>query len=203
MNTRTTIKQTALALFNTHGLDNISLRDIAKEAGISPGNLTYHFKRRDDLVYALYLDLVEEIDAHLEGDDPINIEAMLVMSDGVYHAFERHRFIMVDFVSVMHNHPKIHEHYAQLRQRRQRQSMLMFAQLVEDGVMHPAAFPGQWETLLMNMTLVGDFFLMAAQWVYAIDPAEQKRTYTQLLSQLIWPYLTPKGQMLISTLSNR
>ena len=56
------IKQ-ALLLFNNNGTANVSLRAIAKETGISIGNLQYHFKKREDIIEALYFQLVDKIDA--------------------------------------------------------------------------------------------------------------------------------------------
>ena len=47
-------------LFNKTGVSNIRLQDIAKEVGISPGNLTYHYKTKKDLLGAILLDMTNE-----------------------------------------------------------------------------------------------------------------------------------------------
>lgn len=47
------ILKTAVALFNDRGYANVSLREIAKEAGTTIGNLTYHFPKKEDLVLSL------------------------------------------------------------------------------------------------------------------------------------------------------
>lgn len=44
---------TAISLFNQKGVGNIRLQDIAKDAKISPGNLTYHYKTKKDLMEAV------------------------------------------------------------------------------------------------------------------------------------------------------
>lgn len=41
---------TARELFNEYGYKNISMRDIAKKLNISVGNLTYYFKKKEDLI---------------------------------------------------------------------------------------------------------------------------------------------------------
>lgn len=51
--TRQAILQAARELFNRHGYNGVSIRDIARAAGISKGNLTYYFSRKEDLVEAL------------------------------------------------------------------------------------------------------------------------------------------------------
>jgi hypothetical protein len=49
-NTRTRIVERSIALFNRGGLQNVAIEQIASDLQISPGNLTYHFKRKRDLI---------------------------------------------------------------------------------------------------------------------------------------------------------
>lgn len=51
--TKQKILDTARALFNDYGYNSVSLRDIAKAVGISEGNLTYHFKKKEHLMERL------------------------------------------------------------------------------------------------------------------------------------------------------
>ena len=51
------IQDTAVRLFNERGYDKVSLRDIAREAGVAIGSLTYHFRRKEDLLDAILADL--------------------------------------------------------------------------------------------------------------------------------------------------
>lgn len=48
--TKEDILITARELFNGYGYKNISMRDIAKKLNISVGNLTYYFKKKEDLI---------------------------------------------------------------------------------------------------------------------------------------------------------
>ena len=48
--TRDRILQASLALFNADGLAAVSTHKVAAELGISPGNLHYHFKTKEQMV---------------------------------------------------------------------------------------------------------------------------------------------------------
>lgn len=56
---KTIILDTAESLMHSQGLYDVSLAQIAREAGISKGTLYYHFRTRDDILFGItdrYLD---------------------------------------------------------------------------------------------------------------------------------------------------
>lgn len=52
--TRQQLLEVALSAFSQRGLANVSLKEIAAEAGVTHGALYWHFKNRDELLRQLY-----------------------------------------------------------------------------------------------------------------------------------------------------
>src|SRR5215216_1196312 len=57
MGTEQRIIDMAIELFNDEGTGAVSTNHIAKAAGISPGNLYYHFRNKEEIIRAIYARL--------------------------------------------------------------------------------------------------------------------------------------------------
>ena len=63
--TRERIERAALKLFVAQGVAETSIRDIAREAGISQGAMYNHFKSKDDLAWSLFAQHFSEMGQEL------------------------------------------------------------------------------------------------------------------------------------------
>lgn len=61
MDTKQQILVVARTLFNKKGYHRVKMRDISNELGISVGNLTYHFKKKQDLLEAIHQDTYQSL----------------------------------------------------------------------------------------------------------------------------------------------
>ncbi len=66
MSRKEAILEAARELFNETGTQSATTNHIAKAMGISPGNLHYHYKNREEIVRLLYIKMREETTPPIE-----------------------------------------------------------------------------------------------------------------------------------------
>lgn len=70
--TKTRILDCAKELFKEQGYNTVSMRSIAETLGISVGNLTYHFKKKEELIEALIFKDIQSYEDSLGKIQNIN-----------------------------------------------------------------------------------------------------------------------------------
>ncbi|MBX2878154.1 MAG: TetR/AcrR family transcriptional regulator [Saprospiraceae bacterium] len=195
MKTKDRILHTSLGLFNERGLSQVTLRTIAKEMGISQGNLNYHFKKRQDIIKALYLQLVERMDNIFRDLLAMEMGLPLIFQSNaaMIGAFLDFKFFMLDFVQIMRENQEIHQHYLQLQEIRRQQFGSIVVLLQQQGLVRAEEFEGEFSNLQKRMSIVGDFWISSSE-VLDTDHSNQAVQYKNILSEFIYPYLTPKGK---------
>lgn len=194
-NTKTLILETALRLFNQQGLSQVSLRTIALEMRISQGNLNYHFKKREDILEALYQELVAKIDANvvLMTHQELDLKVFFEQSKALMHYFYEYRFFMLDFVQIMREQTTIRAHYQQLQQVRELQFLEILQGLIQQGFIREKELEKEYENFYIRLTIMGDFWLSSA--INAQELKEDLVTkYNLIIFESLYPYLTKKGK---------
>ena len=96
-NTYTRIIDASLTLFNEEGERNISTNHIAAHLGISPGNLYYHFRNKDEIIVQLFKRYSEALLAYLnEAVLPSDVEDSINYMAGIYDVMWEYRFLFSD-----------------------------------------------------------------------------------------------------------
>lgn len=194
--TKRLILDTALNLFNEKGLAQVSLRTIAESMRISPGNLTYHFKKREEIVEALYYEFVAEVEERFEEMNLSEIKLNLVF-DLILMLTEtrlKYRFLMRDFTTLIAENPSIKKHYVAVIKKRKSQSMGIFDHLIEQKILRPAELENEYEHLYERIQILGNFWITSALMQgNKMTNATVERNF-EMVVQIMYPYLTNKGK---------
>lgn len=195
-NTRARILKTALELFNKKGVASVTLRQIAQATAISQGNLNYYFKKREELVEALYLQLVGEMDSLMDNMEqaPPSLKQLLESSVQTMQHFYSYRFFMLDFVHIMRQQSSIQAHYQALSKQREQQFFGLFEYWVTAGLLRPEAFAGEYALFYTRSQILGDFWLSSAFTKQQELSSTLVEEYNRAIFAQLFPYLTDKGK---------
>ncbi|MBB5017601.1 AcrR family transcriptional regulator [Chitinivorax tropicus] len=113
MKTYDRIIQASLELFNEHGERAITTNHIAAHLGISPGNLYYHFRNKEEIIYQIFLQYKQFMENRLSvpTDRPIMVEDMIVYLDTAFIGMWRYRFMFHDLAGLLGRNEKFAEAY--------------------------------------------------------------------------------------------
>ncbi|SEC84710.1 DNA-binding transcriptional regulator, AcrR family [Tenacibaculum sp. MAR_2009_124] len=193
--TKDRIIETAISLFNEHGLSKITLRTIAKEMGISQGNLNYHFKKREDIIESIYFQMVDCINNEILElvNGKIKLNLLIRLNSTIANIFYEFRFFMLDFTQIMREHAKIKEHYIMLTDIRQEQFHEILKVFIVNGIIRREELVNEYLNLYKRIQIIGDFWFSHASIEKELSKNDLKDN-NELIMQSLYPYLTDKGK---------
>ncbi len=202
MSTQDRILKVALELFNEQGTAAVSTNHIAAAIGISPGNLYYHFRNKEDIINALFGRLF----AAYEDTFQLPSDRAPVLADfdgliaGNYQLIWDYRFAYREMAALLQNDPDLHAQYQEVRRR----GYAGFVELIE-------AFAGAGilirpETPQEVMALTELCWIISEQWPVnlelrgrAFDDAGIQEGIA-LMRYIFRPYLPPEKESVNSDL---
>jgi AcrR family transcriptional regulator len=115
MKTSDKIIDTALQLFNEQGTKAVTTNHIAAAAGISPGNLYYHFRNKEDIIRAIFEQMdvygVEQYQLILDKYPPGTIVALENTFVMIQEYNWRYRFFKRELTALIMNDPLLKERF--------------------------------------------------------------------------------------------
>lgn len=195
MKTRDRILVTSLRLFNEQGEAHTTTLDIANELEISPGNLYYHFKGKDQIIAELFEQyelavsetLAAPLEAPLEGTRGLvenNWYFLYVVLEELY----QYRFLYHNLDDILQRYPRIHSGFRRLVGRKRAALAAIIDSLLARSLIDLSQ--ERSDALVGNMTLQLTYWLNFDRLLHGERPAQLciHHGVLQLLN-LVAPYL--------------
>ncbi len=196
MTTKQRILQSSLQLFNQYGVDAVTVRHIAKELGMSHGNLCYHFPNTDAIAETLYEQLLEELNNVLEEPsvfNTINLQTLYKLCAFVFEKLYKYKFLIQDFISLTRRNPNLKQKHRDLVASRRLFFQMGIEAGIQAGFLKPDIIEGQYENFFNQLFIISDFWLASAEILYEGKEEDKLQTYLNITFTLMVPYLTEKG----------
>jgi AcrR family transcriptional regulator len=193
MKTRDKIINSAIQLFNEQGTKAVSTNHIATDIGISPGNLYYHFRNKEDIIRAIFEQMdaygLEQYQIILNKYQPGSIEAMEQTFIMIQEFNWRYRFFKRELTALIMNDQLLKESFHTTNN----QMLAMIRYTIDSGI-------ANGRIKAMDDTEKGSFadaiWLVALFWLNYLEVGGEEvnestlRRGTDVLRTVLQPYLT-------------
>lgn len=157
--TRNRILEYALRMFNEQGEPNVTTNHIADEMGISPGNLYYHYRNKDDIIEHLFGAYEQRMgDALQAPEDRLpELEDVWMQLHLVFECIWDYRFLYRDIVDILARNRRLRMRFSRILKRADNQAHAVMSGLVKAGVMR--ASPAELQAASTNLLVIATFWL--------------------------------------------
>ena len=188
MSTKERILDSALQLFNSDGVENITTRHIAKSMGISQGNLHYHYPNRNAVIEALFYQFLNEVqNAERFKDTSFKKEDVIGSMRDNFKIMLRYRFLFKDNEVVWRRLPDIKKKTLELFALKQKQILQIIALYRDEGIFREDISESQIHFLSEQ------FIFTITSWLGAKEYMDEEQNISEYYAQFLFrtwlPYL--------------
>ena len=205
MKTRDRILLTSLQLFNEHGEPRITTNHIADELDISPGNLYYHFRSKDDIIALLFQQFERRMEAALQTPERRvpNMEDMWLYLHLVFESIWEYRFLYRDLDNILSRNKKLRTHFRRILERKISTATTICKGLVDAGVMNASS--EDIAALTRNIAVIATYWLnfqsVRASASTAPDDSDNLGLGVYQVLSLVAPFLNGEARLLFQQIS--
>jgi AcrR family transcriptional regulator len=190
MKTKDRILDIALGLFNEQGTDAVSTNHIAQAAGISPGNLYYHFHNKEEIIRGIFerLFAVWDTALALPTDRPQTLADLSDLIRTNFAIMREYRFVYREIIGLLAGDGDLRQTYRAVRERGYRGFHEIVAALSASGVLTGDLDAATITRLADLCWLISEFWLSEVEVSgLNLDDTQMQRG-VDLMMQVFRPY---------------
>lgn len=137
MKTRDRILQASLQLFNELGERSVTTNHIAVHLGMSPGNLYYHFRNKQQIIAELFAAYEHQVDGFLSVPEgrPLEIADKARYLESIFRGLWEYRFLHRDLEHLLNSDPDLAQRYRIFSQRCVQSGQTIYQGLVDADIL--------------------------------------------------------------------
>ncbi len=188
-------------MFNTQGEPHVTTNHIADELEISPGNLYYHFRNKDDIIEHLFARYEERMDTALTApqDRLPGLEDIWLQLHLVFECIWDYRFLYRDLVEILSRNRRIRLRFARILRRADDSAHQVMRGLSQAGVMRASA--AELAGTATNVLVIATFWLNYASARGDKDEQVAIRAGIVQVMMLLAPFLRDAERVHLNTLT--
>jgi AcrR family transcriptional regulator len=194
--TRTRILDAAEELFNERGTAAVSTNHIAAAAGLSPGNLYYHFADKKEIIRGLHARYAAAYENrwYPDPDGRASLATLRRNAAQVAALAWRYRFLEREILALLRADPLLRADYRDVYQRRLQQWQAFAERLVAQGLVRRPRPPGTLRHLGIAVWLIAQSWLPFLEVVGDPRDPDQVAQGMDLILATLDPHLTARGR---------
>ncbi|MEM8763709.1 MAG: TetR/AcrR family transcriptional regulator [Bacteroidota bacterium] len=194
--TKQKILATALELYNEKGVGNLSIRQLAKEVGISHSNLIYHYPSQEDVILGLHELLLQkamELNQEISKEESPLVSLFRSTQKGFAIVYD-FRFLFKDLQYICSSFPRVKETIRTVEEVRSRMYRSVIELMKAKKLIRSEEREDEFKDLITLIKIYSDHWLESSS-IYDDGRRDEKiRKYAYLLMSFFYPYLTDKGK---------
>jgi AcrR family transcriptional regulator len=191
MKTKELIIGQAVKLFNKRGVNAVTTNHIAEEMKISPGNLYYHFRNKQEILLEIYLSMIRFMDFAWIIPSSGNTEKHLISyMKKTMRLQYKYRFFYREIGSLLASDSSLRKLYVENREKRLRQMQDLFRFLEMNGLVK---LPVNEEEQILLIEMIWNY----SEWWLAFNIYEPSKSLNGLIQKnmktilfLLKPYIS-------------
>lgn len=189
--TKGRIVRAAVRLFNESGTAAVSTNHIAEEAGISPGNLYYHFRNKEEIIREVWdrVDTLWERSYALPTKGTPKVDDLRTMVEETFSGLWEYRFFYRELGALTRRDPELRRRYLVVRERGLDGTEALLRSFVEGGVLLGLEGPDEIVRLAKVLMLVAECWLPYEETAGGELEPERRQEGVELMMQVLRPHL--------------
>lgn len=188
MTTREKILSVSKTYFNEHGFGAPTLYSLAKEIGISRGNLTYYFKDKEMLLAALVEEMFTKyVVRSAKATQVISWSSLLEKITVLHRIQKEYGFIFFDKQVLLH--PLVKSQIQRMREDSIDKMMSMMSYSIKVGNMKPEPFAGIYHNINRSYWTISFYWYISREF----QGDAEETNWDKILWSLLLPHFTKRG----------